>query len=314
MRRPNLRKRLAALGAGTALATLASMGTATAAEPQLNGAWEPFTRCPVDAPAMLATDGLAQVPQCVVSHSAGGSIKLGNTTVTTGATNLQFGVVQNSDGTNTVVAPPAGSIIADSAYVPGGMLGLMCPSDIPVISYICGQIENGAVNGIEATVESVGTPSDYNQVAAILTGQTIVSIPVRVKLENPFLGDNCYIGSASEPIILQPQNTVAPSVGVERFNGDGSANPAGEMSRLNLAGATQADTTFSVPGATGCGLDWGLINSVVNLKTGLPSPSGNNSLVLNNAQTHLGGFFAAGTHAPNAGRLLSDNWHSAVQQ
>lgn len=106
MPRISTRTRLAAVSALTALGAFASLGTATAAEPALNGEWAPFTRCPVDAPAMLAADGFDKTPQCVVSTSASGSIKLGDTTVTTGRTNLQMGIVQNADGTSSVVAPP----------------------------------------------------------------------------------------------------------------------------------------------------------------------------------------------------------------
>ncbi|GAA2393323.1 hypothetical protein GCM10010420_17730 [Streptomyces glaucosporus] len=300
--------------AATALGALASMGTATAATAQPGGEWAPFTRCPVDAPAMLAADGLAQTPQCVVSVSPSGSIKLGKTTVVTGRTNLQMGIVQNSDGTSTVVAPPAGAIIADSATVPGGLLGLMCPSKVPVVTAICEQLANSDLNKITATVESVGAPRDFDQTAGILTDQPIVAIPVRIHLENPFLGSKCYIGSKSDPIVLRPRNLDYPEFGMSFFKGDGTLAEDGEMSRINLTGATQNDSEFAVPGASGCGLGLlGVIDAAVNLKTGLPSPSGNNSLTLNDTETYLAGLTAPGTVAPDAGRILSRNWHSAVK-
>ncbi|MFF8096379.1 hypothetical protein [Streptomyces sp. NPDC016675] len=300
---------------GTALGAFASMGTATAAAAAVpNGEWAPFTRCPVDAPAMLAADGLARTPQCVVSTSPSGSIKLGKTTVTTGRTNLQIGVVQNSDGTSTVVAPAGGALVADSATVPGGLLGLMCPSNIPAITAICEQLSNSTLNKITATVESVGAPYDFDQTAGILTDQPIVAIPVRIHLENPFLGSKCYIGTATKPIVLRPENRQFPEFGMSFFRGDGTVAEDGEMSRINLTGATQNDSSFAVPGASGCGLGlFGLIDAAVNAKTGLPSAAGNNSLTLNNAQTHLAGLNAPGTVAPDAGKHLSRNWHSAVE-
>jgi hypothetical protein len=297
---------------GTALGAFASTGTATAATAQLNGAWAPFTRCPVQAPEMLAADGLAQTPQCVVSTSPNGSIKLGNTTVVTGRTNLQMGVLQNSDGTSTVVGPPDGAIIADSAAVPGGLLGLMCPSDVPGITAVCEQLTNSTLNKITATVESVGAPHDFDQTAGILTGLPIVALPVRIHLQNPFLGANCYIGTKSAPIVLRPENLDYPEFGLSFFNGDGTAADEGEMSRISLGGTTQSDSGFAVPGASGCGLGAGLVDAAVNLKTGLPSPAGNNSLTLNNAQTYLAGLTAPGTVAPDAGRILARNWNSAV--
>ncbi|AKZ60203.1 putative secreted protein [Streptomyces ambofaciens ATCC 23877] len=299
---------------GTALGAFASMGTATAAVAVPNGEWAPFTRCPVDAPAMLAADGLARTPQCVVSTSPNGSIKLGKTTVTTGRTNLQIGVIQNSDGTSSVVAPAGGALIADSATVPGGLLGLMCPSNIPAVTAICEQLSNSSLNKITATVESVGAPYDFNQTAGILTDEPIVALPVRIHLENPFLGSKCYIGSAAKPIVLRPENRQFPEFGMSFFRGDGTVADDGEMSRINLTGATQNDSSFAVPGASGCGLGlFGLIDAAVNAKTGLPSAAGNNSLTLNNAQTHLAGLNAPGTVAPDAGKHLSRNWHSAVE-
>ncbi|MFJ6410035.1 hypothetical protein ACIQK9_31390 [Streptomyces hydrogenans] len=307
------RTKLATVSALTALGAFASMGTATAATPVLNGGWGPSTRCPVDAGPMLASDGLDTSPQCVVSYSFSGSIKLGNTTVPTGKTNLQIGVVQNADGTNTVVAPAGGALIADSATVPGGLMGLMCPSDIPFITDICRQLSDAKLNKITATMESVGTPSAFDQIAGVLTDQPIVTIPVRIRLQNPFLGDNCYIGTKTNPILLRPRNLDAPSFGVVRFNGDGSANEEGDLSRLDLLGSTQYDDTFAVPGASGCGLGWfGLIDGAVNLKTGLPAASGKNKLTLNDTQTHLTGLYAPGVLAPDAGKAFSQNWHSAV--
>ncbi|MGW8761047.1 hypothetical protein ACWGN5_00965 [Streptomyces sp. NPDC055815] len=307
------RTRLATLSALTALGAFVSVGTATAATPQLNGDWAPFDRCPVDAPAVLAADGLDKSPQCVSSSSAGGSIKLGNTTVVTGRTNLQFAVIQNADGTNTVVPPPAGALIADPATVPGGLLGLMCPSDIPFITDICRQLSDANLNKITATMESVGTPSDFDQIAGVLTDMPIVTVPVRIHLENPFLGSNCYIGTKSNPILLHPSNKTAPDFSVERYSGDGTPNEEGDMSRLNLLGSTQVDTTFAVPGASGCGLGLGLVNGAVNLKTGLPAAAGRNSLTLNNTQTYLTGLYAPGVLAPDAGKVFSQNWHSAVR-
>jgi hypothetical protein len=69
--------------------------------------------------------------------------------------------------------------------------------------------------------------------------------------------------------------------------------------------------TYAVPGATGCGL--GLLNWAVNLKTGLPSASGSDNVVLNNAQTYVATINDPGSVAPDAGRLLSRYWHSAAE-
>lgn len=213
MRPVSTRLRAGLLASCTALAALATAGPASAdAAPatQLAGHWAPFSRCPVDDPAMLAADGRTDIVQCIASHSASGSIKLGSTEVITGASDLQVGVVQHTGGTNSLVAPAGGALIADPADIPGGLLGLMCPSDIPIVSGICRQITNGTLNRVTATVESAGTPTDFNLTAGATSGQPIIAIPIRIHLQNPFLGGSCYIGSAAHPIVLRPQNVTSP--------------------------------------------------------------------------------------------------------
>jgi len=309
--RTSKRVRVGLLASFTAFAAVASMGTATAAT-TLNGSWAPFSRCPVDDPAMLAADGAADIAVCVSSHSPGGSIKLGNTVVPFGASDLQVGVVNHPGAVSTVVSPPGGALVADSAKVPGGLLGLMCPSDIPVVTSICKTLTDVSLNRVTATIESVNTPTDFQLLAGATSGRPIITLPVRIHLENSLLGDKCYIGSASNPILLKPQNLTQPATTSEQFAGDGTPDPAGAMNRLNLLGATQTDTTYAVPGTNGCGL-LGALNWAVNLKTGLPSAAGNNNVTLNDAQTYVAVMTSPGDSAPNAGKVMAQYWHSAAR-
>jgi hypothetical protein len=77
---------------------------------------------------------------------------------------------------------------------------------------------------------------------------------------------------------------------------------------LKASGLTQGDSTFAVPGVSGCGVA-SLLDAAINLKEGLPSAAGNNSIVLNDASSFTARFYPP---RPNAGQLLSDAWHSAV--
>ncbi|GLF98378.1 hypothetical protein [Streptomyces yaizuensis] len=279
---------------------------------RLNGHWSPFGRCPVDAPAMLAADGEETIASCVSSTSPAGSITLGRTTARTGATDLQFGVVQNTTtGEFTVVPPPGGAISGAPTEIPGGLLGLMCPGGIPVVSDICRLLTDNSLNRVTATVESAGAPTGFDLGAGLGTGRPIVTLPVRVRLQNPFLGSQCYIGSAADPIRLRPANTTAPAFAVQRFQGDGTPDDEGDMLRFALTGNTQGDSTFAVPRAQGCGL-LGILNGAIDLKTGLPSAAGRNSLVLNGAATYSAGLTAPGLFLPDAGRQLARFRHSAV--
>ena len=305
--------RIALLTAALATAMVGVVAPTAAAQadpPTLAGAWAPLNRCPVDDPAMLAADGVEVVAACLSSTSASGSITIGATTLTTGGNDLQAGVL-NRGGTYTLVAPDGGAVVGDPVQIPGGLLGLMCPSDIPFISDICERVENSPLNRVTATIEAAGTPSDFNLAAGLGIGQPIVTLPVKIQLDNPFLGSNCHIGSDDDPILLRPANLSRPTGGVVRFNPDGTPSPTGEMGYISLRGADQGDSTLAVPGADGCGF-LGLLNGAVNLKQGLPSPAGENSLVLNDATTNLGGFQIPRNFAPTQGQQLADRWHAAA--
>ncbi|OIV36036.1 hypothetical protein BIV57_18460 [Mangrovactinospora gilvigrisea] len=316
MRRRSARLRITAVGAGAALAALLSVGSASAdTTPQLAGDWAPFSRCPVDDPAMLAADGSSDVAQCISSHSTSGTMKLGNTTVPTGNADLQIGIISHNSGAPaTLVAPSGGALVADSADIPGGLLGLMCPSKVPVISSICDGITNSTLNRVTATMVSAGAPTNFSLPAGIGTGQPMMTIPVKIKLSNPFLASTCTIGTDSNPILLKPGNDSAPSLAAQGFDGNGTPDSTigSAMTRIAITGADQSDSTFAVPGASNCGL-LGAIDLAVDLKTGIPASSGTNKVVLNSASTYLGGLTAPGVAAPNDGSTLSQYWHSAVQ-
>lgn len=295
--------------AATATALVVAPGVSSAET--LAGEWAAFGECPVDAPAMLAADGTTVIAACLSGSSTGGSIQLGGTTLPMGAVSLQYGAL-NRGGTYSLVVPGNGGISGTPITVPGGILGLMCPSNIPVISQICDAVEGSSLNTITASLEPAGAPANFDLAAATTVGRPIMTVPVKVHLENPFLGPNCYIGSNSNPIRLAVANQTAPSASFVRFNADGTPNPAGELNYLQLAGATMGDTTFAVPGANGCGLGLGIINTVVNQRQGLPSPAGENALVLTGSTFKLGTFTNPRAFAPNQGRALADRWHAAV--
>jgi DNA-binding beta-propeller fold protein YncE len=269
-----------------------SAGTTTGAHQEFQagpGLWAPNYRCPVDDPAMLSTDGVNAIGFCLASNSTHGSIKIGNlATQTTGNTNLQAGVVVEGS-TFTIVPPSGGALVAD-------------PVDIP----------NTPVGTVTAVTQSAGTPSDFDLLAGIQTGVPIITLPIKIQLQNPALGPSCFIGSDQDPIVLHPANTDLSNATVDFgvfFDPNGAPNPSGPMGTIATYGAVQGDDTFSVPGATGCGPNGdGSLDAVVNAVVGLPSPSGNNHLVLEDATSAiaLAGGFGGGT-----GQQLSDYWHVA---
>ena len=297
------------------MVTVMSSGAAAAGSSgsTLNGDWAAFTRCPVGAASMLAADGVKKSDECLASDSPHGSIKLGNTTVTAGDSNLQLGVLLTTlGGVTTPVAPSGGAIAAAPVQVPGGLLGLMCPSTIPAVAVLCAEITSSQLNAVTATIEAAGKPSHLNLNAGTTTGQPIVTLPVKIQLRNPLLGTGCFIGSNADPIVLRPETAVVgPNVSADSFDPNGTSDPNGPLLLVTLSGGTLEDNTFAVPGASGCG-PLGVADLAVDLKQGLPSPAGKNSLVLNDVTVSLAAYNDPTSVAPHEGKALSAAWHSAV--
>jgi len=100
---------------------------------------------------------------------------------------------------------------------------------------------------------------------------------VKVKLENPLLGSECYIGSNSSPITIN-LTTGATVGGPTGKPGTLTTSEEGELA--TISGVSLVSNTFSAPGASGCGL-FGLLDGIINEKLGLPSAAGKNVAVLN---------------------------------
>jgi hypothetical protein len=159
--------------------------------------------------------------------------------------------------------PPAGTngFFARPEPVPGGLLG---------IEWIPG-------SSVLAITELAGPASSIE----IEPGGRI-RLPVKVRLVNVLLGMNCHIGTNSRPVRLDlltgTTSPPPPNRPISGAHGTPTPIPGG----IALIGNVNVENSFAVPGATECGLGLGLINSLVNLKLGLPSAGGNNSMVLRN--------------------------------
>jgi hypothetical protein len=268
-------------------------GTSTGADQEFQagpGAWAPFFRCPVDDPAMLATDSINNASFCLASNSTHGSITLGKITTTTGNTNLQAGLAGQLNG--PIVSPAGGSLVADPVQL------------------------STPVGPVTAVTESAGTPSNFNLFAGIQTGVPIITIPIKIQLENnSILGPNCSIGSNQNPILLNPENTdlsnaklIGALVSPFDANGMPDLGPLGQVEAIHGIGAVQGDDTFAVPGATGCGPN-GSLDSAVDAVAGLPSPSGSNHLVLDDASNDLVVGFDFVTGITLTSQQFANDWH-----
>jgi hypothetical protein len=251
---------------------------ARAGYPPPHGIFAPFTDCPLLNPLMQESVG-GDATGCVAGDAVSGTFTVGSLSVAvTKPVTAQFGVWSPPDASPTqfsggVLAPTDGKQLVDSPeLVPGGLLkALSCPSSTPSVEKICKEATlPGETSTVMALVQTAGPITNFDL--------TTWTQPVMIKLINPLLGNNCYIGSTDDPIVLNP--SVTGNLGEVL-----DPNPHFPTTAiLEVTDATATDDTFSVPIATGCG-PGGSANIAVDLaidgSDGLPSASGNNSLVLN---------------------------------
>ena len=116
-----------------------------------------------------------------------------------------------------------------------------------------------------------------------------VKLPLRVKLENPVLGEECYVGSDTEPIVLQlTTGTTKPPAGIEPITGKPGTvmlNPAQNI--VSVSVDPRSSTTPSRHRAVGrmrrCRCSAWSWTRAVDLQEGLPHPRGDRARPCSNA-------------------------------
>jgi hypothetical protein len=207
---------------------------------------------------------------------------------------LQFGIVFDpATEKETVVGALNGETLSPTPQpVPGGLSSLIDCNEIKGRSFP-GRIRRGACRAIldnhwftavnETTELAVPageiSVNKNNELAGV---GTALSLPVRIHLENPLLGRDCYIGSSTNPIVFNlTVGTTNPPPPNEPITGKfGLISAKDEFEFIEVTGHTQVDNTFSAPAATGCGGPLAfLIDPLINNKIGLPSPAGYNTVI-----------------------------------
>jgi hypothetical protein len=208
---------------------------------------------------------------CVRADVTGGHLLFGSKNVTienplalTGGTNAIFEeFAANSEGGLTKV----------KEKVPGGVIGLTG------LTWLLEFFGSEALT-LYATTELAGAPTEFTF--------STVTLPIKVHLTNPggLIGNNCYVGSNSNPIVLHnttgTTNPPPPNKPITGVEGELGEEHGGEI--VTFKNGVYVDNSFAVPGANGCVLNlFGFIpisiNGLVNEQAGLPSPAGHNEAV-----------------------------------
>ena len=136
-----------------------------------------------------------------------------------------------------------------------------------------------------ATVELAGSASNIsvNVINLLFEQGTALSLPIKIKLSNAILGSNCYIGSNSNPVVIDfTSGKTSPPPPNEAIHGSAGTPERNEAETIfTLSGGSLVNNSFAAPGAHGCGGLFSLfIDPLVNSLVGLPSPAGTNTAVL----------------------------------
>jgi hypothetical protein len=268
---------------------LAMLIPASSASAALEGEFARFKTCPLSNAAVKA---------CVFSESTGGTFTMGaktvplkNPVVLKGG--AEFLSEEGLIGPLNFVAPTDGQTLSKTPQpVPGGLTGIVAPAWWPqFLRDLFNETINNGFTGVTATVELAGPASSVklNVLNTASGSGTALAMPVKVKLSNPFLGSNCYVGSNSSPIQLNlTTGTTSPPPPNKPITGSPGELGFFESSILIDKNNRLVDNSFAAPGANGCGgLFSFFIDPFVNSIVGVPSAAGTNTAILEGS-TYLG--------------------------
>jgi len=243
-----------ALVAFTAFAMFASQALATTPAP----GYSQFAGC----------TSHAEVPTteiCFRSVITGGHFQMGSKDVPIENPITLSGGITSSGAT---VANSKGGLTPVKQKVPGGVVGLTG------LTFLFELFGSEALT-LYAVTELAGVPGNP-------LGEPI-ALPIKVHLVNGILGNNCYVGSVSNPIKLNLiTGTTSPPLPNKPITGDpGEFGGIDAKEIIHVNNGELVDNSFAAPGASGCVLTlFGFIpisiNGLVNSQSGLPAAAGTN--------------------------------------
>lgn len=268
---------------GAVLCALLIPAASASAAP--TGEYVNYSQCPLGNPALEA---------CFFSKSTGGSVTTGSKTVPVQNPQIvQGGLDYVVPGEllgpiNFIGAKNGQTLVPTPQPVPGGLLGVTAPTWWPkfIQDWFNGLINEG-FTGVTATVELAGPASSIKLsfLNSLIKSGTALEMPVKIKLGNAILGNNCYIGSNSSPVIwkLTTGTTAPPPPNTPISGTSGTTSIVSEGNILRVTGAKLVDNSFAVPGASGCGGIFSfLVDPLVNSTIGVPAAAGKNTAILEN--------------------------------
>ncbi|MFL5896861.1 MAG: hypothetical protein ACJ76D_00110 [Solirubrobacterales bacterium] len=280
-----VRGRLAGAVVAACMGLMGLTSVAAAAPHNPTGEFAPFADCPLNN---------MEIFDCFIANTTSGSITIGSKVVPVkNPVTLQGGLIQipnapAGDEFQFVGAEDGNTLSKAAQPVPGGLLGITAPAWWPQIlrDLFNEVVINQGATGVTATME-LAKPASSVKVSLLRYIErkgTAVSLPVKIKLSNAFLGGNCYVGSNSNPVTLNlTTGTTAPPLPNTPITGSPGLPVFNEAFNLvTFKGNKLVDNAFAASGANGCGgilFSWA-VDPLVNSILGTPSPAGKNAAIL----------------------------------
>jgi hypothetical protein len=262
---------------------LAALGLAGSAQAKLVGNYTKFAQCPYTN---------AEVRKCIYSVTESGEVVLGSKKVPIEKPVILqggYGPINETRGEEEFAkfyAATNGETLPKAPQnVPGGLAGIVPEaSSPPLVKALIKFFFENSLTGLSSSVELAKPASEIRVSENDLAGETgtALEMPVKIHLENPFLGKNCYLGSSSSPVIWKlTTGTTSPPAPNKPITGASGIAEFLEGGRiLVLKGTKLVDNSFSVPTASGCGgiLSF-LVNPIINAQLG-STTAGHNTAIL----------------------------------
>jgi hypothetical protein len=263
-------------------AMLAALSFAGSASAELTGAFTRFQHCPWKN---------TEVRRCLHSVTTGGSVVLGSKKVPiVNPVTLQGGAKKAVSKVSEFVEATNGVTLSKAPQpVPGGLAGLVNCNEISnfLLRISCEAIFENGLTGVNSTLE-LARPASEIRVSELHLAEgkgVALKMPLKARLENPFLGSNCYVGSSTTPIWWElttgktspppPNESIQGKIGKVEFLEEGQVT--------QITGTELVDNAWAAPAAKGCGGIFSfLIDPIVNSSSGLPAAAGKNSAILVN--------------------------------
>jgi hypothetical protein len=261
-------------------ALLAGASPASAAAHHPTGDYAPFAGCPLGNP---------RTDVCFFAQTEGGELRIGRRTIPiTAPIAIQGGIHEDRarERQEFIGAEGGETLSKVPQRIPGGRFEIAAPRSLPgYVRAIFDEFIAREATPLTATTEFAAPPS-----AVRIDTQDLVeakggglSLPVKIRLGSPLLGEGCYIGSDADPVLIPLTTGVtARSSSRSPLTGKpGHAHFKDEYNLVTLDEDVLVNDSFPAPRASGCGGPLAfLVEPAINATLALPVAAGGNEAIL----------------------------------